>query len=561
MVSFLLRRFAWGVFLISSLLYANNEPKQERLITLAQLQKMPQSFTKDFYIWQYLQQDISKNEANEALWQANWVNNELFFEYAKKIDHDETYAIVQCMQANAQELVNTYDDCIVLGLTPYKALQLNYQEKLTVIEKLQKSYPIESQTIEVLNAPLPFTKLISAPQEVFFKVFNKSGHAFRENFLNYTIPVHILNRLSTQKEFNQTIKLIITNPNLSNLQQSLLLSFHTQELNHQSLFLLALNALRYDKKELALLYLNQAHLSAYFQIDKDKTLFWQYLISEDEAFLKTVLNSWEVNIYSIFAHEYFNEPLKNVKYALNPTKTSQKTSFDASNPFEWVMELRQMNNLTQDNLIEYEQKFNTTNTLPHLGFVYNKLYYYKTSYFITPYKEILSPLDTQRQALIYAIAKQESQFIPTAISPAYAVGVMQIMPFLAENIAKKFNDEFNIFEQFNPNTNIKYANFHLDYLQQHLKHPLLMAYAYNGGIGFFKAELQRGLFNFKSKNIKAYEPFLSMEFISYDESKAYGKKVLANYYVYLNHLKKEPTLFSTILQNLTHTVQTLDVQK
>lgn len=558
----LLRRCTLTLFFLSSLLCANEKPTQkEHHITMPQLQTMPRSFTKDFYIWQYLQQKITPQEAHEALGQANWVNNKLFFEYAKKINHDETYAIVQCMQAKAKELVHTHDDCIVLGLNPYKALQLNYQEKLTVSEKLQKDYPIEGKVIEVLNAPLPFTKLISAPQEVFFKVFNKSGHDFRENFLNYTIPEHILNRLSGQKEFNQTIKLIVTNPNLNNLQQSLLLSFDTNKLNHQSLFLLALNALLHDKKESALLYLKQAHSKAYFQIDKDKTLFWQYLISEDESFLKTILNSWEVNIYSIFAHEYFNQPLQNIKYTLNQPDTSKKTSFTPSNPFEWVTVLRQLDDLTQENLIEYEQMFNTSSTLPHLGFVYNKLHYYETSYFITPYKEILSPLDTQRQALIYAIAKQESQFIPTAISPAYALGVMQIMPFLAKSIAQKHQDKFDIFEQFNPKVNIKYANFHLDYLQQHLKHPLLMAYAYNGGIGFFKAELKRGLFNYKNKKRSSFEPFLSMELISYDESKEYGKKVLTNYYVYLNHLNKEPTLFSTILQNLRHTVQTLDVQK
>ena len=286
--------------------------KQEKSITLEQLNALPKSFTKDFYIWQFLQQNITPNEAKEALGQANWVNNKLFFEYAKKINHDETYAIVQCMQANAKELIHTNDDCIALGLSTYKTLQLSYQEKLSVIEKLKPNYTTQSQVIEVLNAPLPFTKLLSAKSEVFFTVFNKSGHTFRQEYLNYTIPVHILNNLSAHKAFNQSIKLIVTNPNLSNLQQSLLNEFNTQNLTHQSLFLLSLNALQHDKKELSLKYLQQAYHNAYFQIDKDKALFWQYLITEDETFLKTILNSWEINIYSIFAHEYFEESLNSV---------------------------------------------------------------------------------------------------------------------------------------------------------------------------------------------------------------------------------------------------------
>ena len=48
-----------------------------------------------------------------------------------------------------------------------------------------------------------------------------------------------------------------------------------------------------------------------------------------------------------------------------------------------------------------------------------------------------------------------------------------------------------------------------------------------------------------------YEPFLSMELISYAETREYGKKVLANYYIYNNYLNKEnPISLSTIFQSL-----------
>ena len=48
-----------------------------------------------------------------------------------------------------------------------------------------------------------------------------------------------------------------------------------------------------------------------------------------------------------------------------------------------------------------------------------------------------------------------------------------------------------------------------------------------------------------------FEPFLSMELISFAETKEYGKKVLANYYIYNNYLNSENRIdLSTIFQNL-----------
>ena len=72
--------------------------------------------------------------------------------------------------------------------------------------------------------------------------------------------------------------------------------------------------------------------------------------------------------------------------------------------------------------------------------------------------------DIYKQVLIYSIARQESQFIPAAISFSSAQGIMQIMPFLSFDISKKLNEDYNIYEQFIPSKNIKYGNFHLDTL-------------------------------------------------------------------------------------------------
>jgi soluble lytic murein transglycosylase len=58
----------------------------------------------------------------------------------------------------------------------------------------------------------------------------------------------------------------------------------------------------------------------------------------------------------------------------------------------------------------------------------------------------------------------------------------------------------------------------------------MVAYAYNGGIGFVTRKVKPS-FKYDGK----FEPFLSMELVAYDESREYGKKVLANYVIY-SHL-------------------------
>ena len=68
---------------------------------------------------------------------------------------------------------------------------------------------------------------------------------------------------------------------------------------------------------------------------------------------------------------------------------------------------------------------------------------------------------------------------------------------------------------------------HIAWLQYRVYHPLFIAYAYNGGIGFTKRYLLSGMFN-----PGPYEPFLSMELMRTTETREYGKIVLTNYVIY-----------------------------
>lgn len=54
-------------------------------ITLNWLEKKPKSLYKDFYIWQYLKQDITPVQALEALGQTRYMGPKIFDEFIKNM--------------------------------------------------------------------------------------------------------------------------------------------------------------------------------------------------------------------------------------------------------------------------------------------------------------------------------------------------------------------------------------------------------------------------------------------------------------------------------------------
>ncbi|QOG11175.1 transglycosylase SLT domain-containing protein [Arcobacter sp. FWKO B] len=524
---------------ISSFTYADVITKE---ISLPWLESLPRSTAKDFYIWQYLDQDISPDEALIALSGSNRVNNNLFFRFAKKFEHDETYAVAQCMQASAKDLVNQDVDCIENGLSISKALSLDVDKLSIVSQKLKESYPTKATALEIINSPMPFARLSSASSDVFFEIFNKVSSDFRYLKLNYRLTSAILDKIKDKPQFNQTIKLIVTDTRLKNLQSSLL-EIDDTTLNFESSFYLALNALNNgDMKELAIEYLNNASKKAYFKIDKDMVLFWKYLITNDETILQNLSESWDINIYSLYAMEKLNITPKNISFDVSINNKSENSILTQ---FDWIKIMDSTRNIDEE-MLEYFQNTLSQHELPHLVFLKHRYHKHQKSFFITPYEQYLANQSLQRRTLIYAIARQESNFIPTSISTSFALGAMQIMPFLVNSLSKELGEDIYLEDMFDAQTNLKYANKHLDYLEPRLNHPLFISYAYNGGIGY----TNRSILPLFKENLP-YQPFMAMELISYDETKQYGKKVLANYIIYNNYLDKTKKLtISSLLEAL-----------
>jgi soluble lytic murein transglycosylase len=125
------------------------------------------------------------------------------------------------------------------------------------------------------------------------------------------------------------------------------------------------------------------------------------------------------------------------------------------------------------------------------------------------------------------------------------------MPFLIEHVAKEKGEKIDYDDIFNPYKAIEYADFHLDYLTKWLYHPLFIAYAYNGGIGFTKKYITNPR-NFRKG---PYEPYMSMETMENEEAKEYGKRVFSNYVIYLNKLGVTTRIFP-LLRTLATPSQT-----
>ena len=427
-----------------------------------------------------------------------------------------------------------------------EATKLSKEDLNFFISRLD-SYPTLKNDLQIIASDNPFNALINSDINKFYRLFFDLGSEYRINFLNKFMNSEFINKLSNEEEFERFLKYVVHDNNLKNIQKSLILLKDNNQLPPHILFSLGINAVNNNSEDSAYLFFYNAFNKSYLKADKDKSLFWMYLVTQNQSFLQELTKSWDNSIYTLYAKELFDVNIDNIIY--NIDLKNEKTSFDVHDAFKWMDVVEDTKkNIDDAKLSKYYNLFSDESTLPHYAFVLQRYNKYKVQYFITPYRDEIKNYDVNKQVLLYSLARQESLFIPSSISFSSAQGVMQIMPFLSSDIAKELKEDYNIYEQFVPKTNIRYGSFHLDTLMKQFdNNPLFIAYAYNGGAGYTKSQLKKGLFKEKNK----YEPFLSMEMISYPETREYGKKVLSNYYIYNNYLNSENKItFSTIFQSL-----------
>ena len=135
-------------------------------------------------------------------------------------------------------------------------------------------------------------------------------------------------------------------------------------------------------------------------------------------------------------------------------------------------------------------------------------------------------------ALLFAIARQESRFLPDIVSSAGAQGLMQLMPGTARWVARQLGENAYRSAQINDiQTNTRFGAFYFRYWLERLDSQPLAAAAYNAGPG----------------RAQAWRPPTPLdgaawvESIPFNETRDYVKKGLANAMFYTRVLAK-PTI-------------------
>ena len=126
---------------------------------------------------------------------------------------------------------------------------------------------------------------------------------------------------------------------------------------------------------------------------------------------------------------------------------------------------------------------------------------------------------------VAAMAYEESRFDPKAVSPAGAIGLMQIMPSTGKSMARRLGiRRFSSSNLFNPELNIRLGCYYISQLMKTFKGQLeLVAAAYNGGPGRVNGWIKR----FGDEEIDEF-----VEDIPYPETRRHVKKTIATYEIY-----------------------------
>lgn len=500
----------------------------------------PASREKNFLIWQFLKQDINASQASEVFYQVDNVNERFLFDYAAKTDEPEIRYTVECMQKISTDLMNIeQDDCLYLALSPIKAQHLQSYERELIAMRLGDRFG-DVQWLRTMNHNNHFSLYSDLAPSL--KLFLISGGVYRQEHFNRTVDNETLAELTALRGFNQLVYLTATDPKMDKLQESLA-NVSGGAYDGQTHFYLGINALKYKHNENALFHLKEAKRLALSPIERDKNSFWIYRISGDESVFKELTESLDINMYSLWAKERIGKMAENYFTTL---PTPKKGGFKGDNPFDWNALHKEIVATPVDKLYELVERYEGEDSLAVQAYMIERAFIPYIHNFVMPYDQYMSTITTDQKAMLYALMRQETRLIPGLISRSFALGLMQIMPFNVDSISKMHPLKINSYnDMFNPEFSIAYSIEHMKHIEKTLFNPVLMAYAYNGGIGFTKRLLLNGGYF----NPGEHEPFLSMELVGNAESREYGKRVLANYVIYKNILGEKVSL-AAIFDNL-----------
>ena len=465
---------------------------------------MPKSIEKDFYIWRFLKQsDVNSEQALKA--------SKMIFRVNGKLD---------------------------------KAFNLKTGLHLPKRNYLPSKANVDRYNIlikQLRDSPSFFNAWLKLSAKDKLIIFNLAGRKNRA-LLNNKLDSSTYNSLTKYYAINQFIDRVFKE-HLNNLKATILSTkpISGNRISYNNLLRIGFENIKQNNTAMASYFFYNAIYKAKKRFYADRAIFWLYMATKEKKYLEKVANSYDYNIYKLIALDFLNRPYP--KPDIEPISDT-KVDFNITDPIAWA---RLKNKIFSNryNLYSLAKKFNSKETMAHFYYILRKASRYKKQYYPIVYKDILQKYPIDRQALLLAIGRQESHFIPASVSSSFAVGMMQFMPFLVKHIANVRGENIKLEDMFNPKISLEYANTHLDYLNRHLYHPLFVAYAYNAGIGYTRRMIRGNIF--KSG---AFEPYLSLELVDNEQANHYGKKVLANYVIY-KMLLGSPVKITDLLKQLS----------
>jgi peptidoglycan lytic transglycosylase len=127
-------------------------------------------------------------------------------------------------------------------------------------------------------------------------------------------------------------------------------------------------------------------------------------------------------------------------------------------------------------------------------------------------------------SLVYAIMREESALRPDVISPVGAIGLMQLMPYTATEVAQQLGEQYQYEKLFEPETNIRYGCAYLGGVVERYnpKHYLAIA-AYNAGPNSADSWGER----YKHLDFDEF-----VEFVPLQETQNYLRRVTRTFFAY-----------------------------
>ena len=516
-----------------------------KIYTYEELKKEPKSLAKDYYINRLI------NEGSYTKEQIADLSRDVFRKAGlvqKSIDKilPPKAAPSKCPGINAKNITQANLTCQNLLTSIAFSLKLDNHTREILAANLAKTNPEKSKILLALNEVNPAKAFANLNDtKSFLELFNASSPQNKSILFSESFDANFMTKLYSQKGFTNLLNDIVLNKKYEGFRRNLL-SIDPAITEKNDAFTLGLNAILLGQDDIAFSLFARAKSTFERAWQRDNATFWQYQISKNESFLKELGASKDANIYSLYARDLIGgEPLEVI--VPRPSKQNIE-NFDVSDPFLWNKTAALAKDMNATQASEFAKKFYTNESIGAYAYFMQKAHGWEKQYFLMPSSPELEGISNERKSMIYALARQESLFIPSVVSTSYALGMMQFMPFLANAIGKK---ELKIpnFDQddlFKTDIAFKFANHHLNYLDKFLYHPLFTAYAYNGGIGFTKKLITRDDMFKEGK----FEPFLSIELVPVGETRSYGKKVLANYVIYMA-LTGSNIKISQLFENLT----------